>query len=47
MLVVLTLPHGLQGPTTETAFFEVKGPLVPPQRPQLLTPQDLEFSLPT
>ena len=44
MPVVLILPHGLQGPTTETAFFEVKGLLVPPQGPQLVTAQDLEFS---
>ena len=46
--VVLVLLHGRQGPTTETAFSEVKVPLVPPQGTQLVTPQDLELSsLPT
>ena len=48
MPVVLILPRRLRGPTTETAFFEVKGLLVPHQGPPLVTPQDLEFSsLPT
>ena len=38
--VVLILPQGRdQGPTTQTAFFEAKGPLVPHQGPQLVAPK--------